>query len=50
MTIEQKAYRKTGQAPEARELLCEGSIRIGWVSASNMKPERIPGSILETLQ
>ncbi len=50
MTIGQEAYRKTGQAAEARELLCEGTIRIGWVSASSMKPERIPCSILETLQ
>jgi acyl-CoA thioester hydrolase len=47
LTIAQQAWRKTGGAPE---LLCEGSIRIGWVSAASMKPERIPSNILETLQ
>ena len=47
LTIAQQAWRKTGGEPE---LLCEGRIRIGWVSAASMKPERIPGSILETLQ
>ncbi|MFN7444312.1 MAG: YbgC/FadM family acyl-CoA thioesterase [Curvibacter sp.] len=31
-------------------LLCEGTIRIGWVSAASMKPERIPASILEALK
>lgn len=31
-------------------LLCEGSIRIGWVSAASMKPERIPSTVLEAIQ
>jgi acyl-CoA thioester hydrolase len=30
-------------------LLCEGTIRIGWVDAAAMKPERIPSSVLERL-
>jgi acyl-CoA thioester hydrolase len=30
-----------------RTLLCEGSIRIGWVNAEKMKPERIPPQLLE---
>jgi acyl-CoA thioester hydrolase len=30
-----------------RTLLCEGSIRIGWVNAEKMKPERIPAQLLE---
>lgn len=47
ITIAQQAWRKTDSAPE---LLCEGSIRIGWVSAASMKPERIPSSILEALK
>jgi acyl-CoA thioester hydrolase len=29
--------------------LCEGTIRIGWVQAQALKPERIPSSILEIL-
>jgi acyl-CoA thioester hydrolase len=30
-------------------LLCEGTIRIGWVDAATMKPARIPSSVLERL-
>ncbi|MCZ8251925.1 MAG: tol-pal system-associated acyl-CoA thioesterase [Hylemonella sp.] len=47
ITIAQQAWRKTQGEPE---LLCEGSIRIGWVSAASMKPERIPSTILEVLR
>jgi acyl-CoA thioester hydrolase len=46
LTIRQEAWRKTAAAPE---LLCEGTIRIGWVAAASMKPERIPSTILEVL-
>ena len=31
-------------------LLAEGTIRIGWVDASTLKPGRIPSSILEALK
>ena len=47
ITIAQQAWRKTEGAPE---LLCEGTIRIGWVGAATMKPERIPSNVLEALQ
>jgi len=47
LTIAQQAWRKTGGEPE---LLCEGRIRIGWVSAASMKPERIPSTVLEAIQ
>ena len=30
-------------------LICEGTIRIGWVDAALMKPARIPTSVLERL-
>jgi acyl-CoA thioester hydrolase len=30
-------------------LLCEGTIRIGWVDAATLKPGRIPPQILRTL-
>ncbi len=30
-------------------LLCEGTIRIGWVEAATLKPARIPSSVLERL-
>jgi acyl-CoA thioester hydrolase len=37
------------EADHSRTLLCEGTIRIGWVQAQALKPERIPSSILEIL-
>jgi len=45
MVIAQQAWRQA----TTPVLLCEGSIRIGWVQASTLKPERIPSSILERL-
>jgi len=32
------------------QLLCEGTIRIGWVEAATMKPARIPQSVLDVLK
>ncbi|MFM2428071.1 MAG: Acyl-CoA thioester hydrolase YbgC [Pseudomonadota bacterium] len=37
------------QAWLGETLLCEGTIRIGWVDAATMKPARIPSSVLECL-
>jgi acyl-CoA thioester hydrolase len=37
------------QAWLGETLLCEGTIRIGWVDATAMKPARIPSSVLERL-
>jgi acyl-CoA thioester hydrolase len=31
-------------------VLCEGSIRIGWVDAATLKPGRMPAAILEAIQ
>lgn len=51
LTIEQQALLKPEQmtpgSPPA--LLCEGSIRIGWVEAATLRPARIPGPLLERL-
>jgi acyl-CoA thioester hydrolase len=47
LTIAQQAFRRTAAG---RELLCEGSIRIGWVDAAAMKPARIPTSVLNVLK
>ena len=49
-TIAQQALLKpehTSGPPGA--LLCQGSIRIGWVNAASMAPARIPSSLLEKL-
>ena len=33
----------------SNQLLCDGTIRIGWVEANSLKPARIPPNILEAL-
>ena len=43
MTIHQQVLLKD-------TLLCEGSIRIGWVHAANLQPGRIPQNIVESLK
>ena len=37
-------------ATDSAQLLCEGSIRIGWVNASTLRPARIPSHILDLLK
>lgn len=46
LTIHQQALLNTGAAPV---LLCEASIRVGWVNANTLKPDRIPPHILHAL-
>jgi acyl-CoA thioester hydrolase len=45
LIIAQQAAMKQGGA-----LLCEGTIRIGWVDAERLRPARIPSIILEALE
>ena len=47
ITIEQQALLKS---PAGTTLLCEGTIRIGWINASTYKPARIPPTLLEALK
>jgi acyl-CoA thioester hydrolase len=47
LVIAQQAWRT--EADGSNTLLCEGTIRIGWVQALSLKPERVPPSILELL-
>ena len=46
MTIGQQA--RMGPDPDGA-VLCDASIRIGWVRADNFKPARIPSSIVKAL-
>jgi acyl-CoA thioester hydrolase len=46
MTIHQQALLSTATGPV---LLCEATIRAGWVNASTLKPDRIPSQILHAL-
>lgn len=51
LTIAQQALLKSEQADATMppQLLCEGTIRIGWVETASLRPARIPSSILERL-
>ena len=52
MTIEQQAFlkpRPTSPDPQPG-MLCEASIRIGWVDSASMRPARIPDSVLQKLK
>jgi len=48
MTITQQARLMQGDGQDG-PLLCEGTIRIGWVDAATLKPSRIPAAILQAL-
>ncbi len=51
MTILQQTLLKSEQISTLpAELLCDGSIRIGWVDGATLKPAKIPKNILEALQ
>jgi acyl-CoA thioester hydrolase len=45
LIIAQQALRAPGH-----DLLCEGTIRIGWVDAGTLQPARIPPSIVDALK
>ncbi|MFM7699125.1 MAG: tol-pal system-associated acyl-CoA thioesterase [Limnohabitans sp.] len=45
LVVAQRAWRLENSGD--RTLLCEGTIRIGWVNSEKMKPERIPTHLLE---
>jgi acyl-CoA thioester hydrolase len=48
LTIAQSAYlRRPGQTDQ---LLAEGTIRLGWVNSTTLKPGRIPAPVLEALK
>ncbi|AOW12922.1 4-hydroxybenzoyl-CoA thioesterase [Hydrogenophaga crassostreae] len=51
LTIEQAAWLQSPQGhKEEPALLCEGTVRIGWVDSQKMRPMRIPQDILALLQ
>jgi len=45
LTLAQEAFLLDGRA-----LVCDGTIRIGWVEAASLKPARIPPNLLEAIQ
>jgi acyl-CoA thioester hydrolase len=51
LTIRQSASLQSPNTDnDAGVLLCEGSIRIGWVDATTLRPQRIPPDLLHALQ
>jgi acyl-CoA thioester hydrolase len=51
MTIKQQVLLKSEHLENPSEtLLCDGTIRIGWVDSLSLKPIRIPASILDSLK
>ena len=51
MLIKQQALLKTERTGVSQAaLLCEGTIRIGWVDSASLRPGRIPLSILDRLK
>lgn len=49
MAIAQQVLLKPKQPTDTPQLLCEGTIRIGWVDATSMRPARIPQTLLQTI-
>jgi acyl-CoA thioester hydrolase len=50
MTILQQALLKQElESARPAELLCDASIRIGWVDGATLKPAKIPKNILEAI-
>jgi acyl-CoA thioester hydrolase len=48
LTIAQRAYLRTSDPSD--KLLAEGTIRLGWVDSTTLKPGRIPAPVLEALK
>ena len=49
MAIAQQVLLKPKQPTDTPALLCEGTIRIGWVDAASMRPARIPPTLIQTI-
>ena len=49
MIIEQQALLKAEQFTLKEALLCEGSVRIGWVNANTLRPARMPACIVDSM-
>ena len=51
LIIKQQALLKTEQTTtDSYAVICEGTIKIGWVNVQTMQPTRLPASLLERLK
>lgn len=50
LTLAQQVWlQPPAGAAQAATLLCAGTVRIGWVDATDLRPTRIPSTLLEQL-
>jgi acyl-CoA thioester hydrolase len=49
-TIQQEARIPDQTGDSAGQLLCTGSVRIGWINHQTMKPARIPTLVQDALK
>jgi len=49
ITLFQQALRPVAEPGSAPALLCEATVRIAWVDAATLRPQRIPSLLLEQL-
>ena len=49
LTLAQQAFLQPLSADSAAQLLCQGSVRLGWIDATSLRPARIPSSLIEQL-
>ncbi|QCB45029.1 tol-pal system-associated acyl-CoA thioesterase [Hydrogenophaga sp. PAMC20947] len=49
LTMVQRVLLKPEHAGDANIVLCEGTIRIGWVDGAAMRPRRIPTAVLRQI-
>jgi acyl-CoA thioester hydrolase len=49
LTIEQQVLLSPSSADTTLTLLCEGSVRVGWVHPDRLRPQRIPAELLGLL-
>ena len=50
LIMKQQALLKSEQSgPACTTLLCEGTVRIGWVDAASMQPKRLPAHLRQRL-
>lgn len=50
LTIGQRVLSKPEQASDESHVLCQGTIRIGWVDDTTLRPARMPRDVAETLE
>lgn len=49
VVVQQAFARQAEGGNQPARLLCEGEIRIGWVDATTLKPQRLPPQVRDTL-